>query len=55
MQLLTKRTRGEVKLLLALDLIFGMSADPYFYFLEVSPVNNLLFQLYGEKACLMEG
>lgn len=55
MQLLSKRTRGEVKHLLALDFILACLLTLIFPFLEVSPVNNFLFQLYGEKACLTEG
>lgn len=48
MQLLRKRTREE-KTLLALDFIFGMSADPYFSFLEVCPANNFISTVW-EKA-----
>lgn len=44
MQLLRKRTR-ELKPLLALDFIFGMSADP---------ANNIILAVW-EKACLAEG
>lgn len=44
MQLLRKR---EVKPLLALDFIFGMSADPYFSWKCVQ--QTILFQLYGKK------
>lgn len=53
MQLLRKRTR-EVEPLLALDFIFGMSADPYFSFLEVCTGNNFISTVW-EKACLTEG
>lgn len=53
MQLLRKRTK-EVKPLLALDFIFGMSADPYFSFLEVCPANNIISAVW-QKACLTEG
>lgn len=52
MQLLRKRTR-EVKPLLALDFIFGMSADPYFSFLEVCPANNIISAVW-QKAFLMK-
>lgn len=48
-----KKRRSEISA--CSGLFFGMSADPYFSFLEVSPVNNFLFQLYGKKACLTEG
>lgn len=37
-----------------LDFIFGMSADPYFSFLEVCPANNFISTVW-EKACLTEG